>query len=68
MASRDRSSFAHTFTAKIERADLIGEGLETLADQLCGGSMTPLLVHLAGKTKLSRKERDMLRKLINEAK
>ena len=66
--SRDRSSFAHTSCAEIDRTDLIDEGLESLAEQLCGGSLTPLLVHLAGKNKLSRKERDMLRKLIDEAK
>jgi predicted transcriptional regulator len=66
--NRDRSSFAHTFRAEIERSDLIDEGLESLAEQLCGGSLTPLLVHLAGKNKLSRKERDMLRKLIDQAK
>ena len=28
--SRDRSSFAHVFRAKIDRADLIDEGLESL--------------------------------------
>lgn len=65
--SRDRSSFAHTFRAKIKRVDLIDEGLESLAEQLCGGSMTPLLVHLVGKKKLTGKERDMLRRLIDEA-
>ncbi len=66
--SRDRSSFAHTFRAEIDRAELIDEGLEGLAEQLCGGSLTPLLVHLVGKKKLSRKQRDMLRELIDEAK
>ncbi|NQT15409.1 MAG: BlaI/MecI/CopY family transcriptional regulator [Planctomycetes bacterium] len=65
--SRDRSSFAHVFRAKIDRTDLIGEGLESLAEQLCGGSLTPLLVHMVGKSKLGRKERDMLRKFIDEA-
>ena len=66
--SRDRSSFAHQFRATVDRTDLIGQGLESLAEQLCGGSLTPLLVHLVGKNRLSRKDRDMLRKLIDEAK
>ena len=65
--SRDRSSFAHTFRAEIDRAALIDEGLEDLAEQLCGGSLTPLLVHLVGKKKLTRKQRDALRELIDEA-
>jgi len=66
--SRDRSSFAHIFRAEVQRGELIDEGLEGLAEQLCGGSLTPLLVHLVGKKKLTRKERDMLRELIDEAK
>lgn len=64
---RDRSSFAHEFAAVIERKDLIGHGLENLANQLCEGSHTPLLIHLVGSGKLTRGERDTLRKLIDEA-
>ena len=65
---RDRSSFAHVFRAQIDRTDLIGQGLENLAEKLCGGSLTPLLIHLAGATKLTDKERRTLRKLIDDAK
>jgi BlaI family penicillinase repressor len=64
---RDRSSYAHVFRAKIDRSDLIGEGLESLAEKLCGGSLTPLLVHLVETTKLSDRQRKMLRRLIDEA-
>lgn len=63
---RDRKSFAHQFTARIERSDLIGQGLEALAEQLCGGSLTPLLVHLTETTKLSQGDRKLLRKLIDD--
>ena len=38
--------------------------LESLAEKLCGGSLTPLLIHLAEKTKLTDRDRKMLRKLI----
>ncbi len=65
---RDRRSFAHQFSAKIDRSDLIGQELESLAEKLCGGSLTPLLVHLAESTNLTDGERRMLRKLIDEAK
>ncbi len=65
---RDRRSFAHVFRAKIDRSDLIGQELESLAEKLCGGSLTPLLVHLAESTKLTGGQRKMLRKLIDEAK
>ena len=63
---RDRSSFAHVFNAAIERNDLIGQQLQEVAEKLCDGSLTPLLMHLAEGTRLSRKDREILRKLIEE--
>ena len=65
---RDRSRFAHRFHATILRTELIGEGLEDLVQKLCGGSLTPLLMHLAETTRLSPQDRRMLRKLIDETK
>jgi predicted transcriptional regulator len=65
---RDRTSFAHVFRPKVRRVDVIGQELEGLADKLCGGSLTPLLMHLAEITKLSQQDRKMLRKLIDESK
>ena len=64
---KSKRSHAHTFTAKVSREDLIGTGLETLAETLCSGSLTPLLIHLTEKTTLSEEERVALRKLINES-
>ena len=63
---RDRSGFAHRFRATIERSDLLDRQLEAVADKLCEGSLTPLLLHLASRTKLSDEERKLLRKLIND--
>lgn len=65
--SRDRSSFAHVFSASIEREDMIGQELENLAQRLCGGSLTPLLLHLVETTPLSQRDRRALRKLIEDA-
>lgn len=64
---RDRSSFAHVFNAKVERSDLIGQRLEDLVEKLCGGSWTPMLIHLAQGTKLSARDRKMLRKLLRDS-
>ncbi len=66
--ARDRTSFAHVFRPKVQRTDVIGQELETLATKLCGGSLTPLLMHLAEVTKLSQRDRQMLRQLIDESK
>ena len=64
---RDRSQFAHLFRARVRRSDLIGQRLESLADELCGGSLTPLLTHLVEATKLTAQQRKTLRKLIDES-
>jgi BlaI family transcriptional regulator, penicillinase repressor len=65
--ARDRSSFAHLFHARVERADVLDQELAEVADKLCEGSLTPLLLHLVSKQKLSRAEREKLRRLLEEA-
>ena len=62
---RDPSVWPHQFTAAIGREQLISRRLETVADTLCGGSMQPLLTHLVRTTKLSAKERQSLRALLD---
>ena len=64
---KSKRSHAHTFTAKVSREDLIGTGLESLAEKLCGGSLTPLLIHLTDNAKLSVEERRQLKELIDNA-
>jgi predicted transcriptional regulator len=63
---RRRGTTAHTFEAVIGRDDLIGQRLRSVAEQLCGGSVTPLLTHLVRTQKLSARERAELRALIDE--
>ncbi len=63
---RDRAEPAHVFTAAVDRDGLIGRRLRALAQQLCDGSLTPLLTHLVRNRKLSARERRELRSLIDE--
>jgi BlaI family penicillinase repressor len=63
--ARDRSTAAHTFVARIDRTALIGRRLEEMAEKLCGGSLTPLLTHLVRAQRLSARERQELRDLID---
>ncbi len=63
---RDRTASVHVFAATVSRDDLIGRRLRSLADKLCGGSMTPLLSHLLQSQPLSSEERQSLRELIEE--
>jgi BlaI family penicillinase repressor len=63
---RDRSQAVHVFAAAIERDELVGRRLQAVAEQLCEGSWTPLLTHLMQANKLSGKDRQALRQLIDE--
>jgi BlaI family transcriptional regulator, penicillinase repressor len=65
---RDRATNVHVFTAKIQRDELVGRRLQAMAEDLCEGSITPLLTNLVQMQKLSDKDRAMLKKLIEEAK
>jgi BlaI family penicillinase repressor len=64
--SRDRSGPAHTFAAAVDREGLIGRRLQAVAEELCGGSLTPLLTHLVRHKKLTARERRELRTLIDD--
>jgi predicted transcriptional regulator len=63
---RQRGDSAHTFAASVDRDELIGRRLQAMAEQLCGGSLTPLLTHLVRARKLNARDRQKLRSLIDE--
>jgi BlaI family penicillinase repressor len=63
---RERGSPAHLFHATAAREDLIDGRIAEVADKLCGGSVTPILLHLIEATRLSKKDRELLRKLLEE--
>lgn len=63
---RDRSGSVHVFEAAIERDDLIERRLQALAESLCDGSRTPLLMNLVDPQKLTSEEREALRQIVSE--
>jgi predicted transcriptional regulator len=63
---RDRSANVHLFSAAVGKDELIGRRLQSLAEKLCGGSLTPILSHLLQSRPLSTEERESLRALIEE--
>jgi BlaI family transcriptional regulator, penicillinase repressor len=63
---RDRTMFVHVFTAVLNRDELIGRRLRSLAEMLCDGSLTPLLTHLARAKDLSEDDRLALRAIFDE--
>src|SRR5947209_17802102 len=63
---RERTPPAHTFAAVLGRDELIGRRLQDMAEKLCGGSLIPLLTHLVRTKRLSARDRQELRALIDE--
>jgi BlaI family transcriptional regulator, penicillinase repressor len=63
---RDRSCWPHVFAAAVDRDALIGLRLRTMAEKLCGGSLTPLLTHLVETEGLRPEERDALRTRLDD--
>ena len=62
---RDRSLFVHIFSAAVDRDELIGRRLRSMAQKLCGGSLTPILSSLAQDKSLTERQRRTLRELID---
>ena len=63
---RDRRAAVHVFKAAIEQQELIDRRLQALADGLCGGSRTPLLMHLLQTKRLTARERRELYAFLDE--
>ena len=63
---RNRGLWPHVFTPAVDREELIGRRLQTTADQLCEGSLQPLLTHLVRSRRLTPTERESLRGLLDE--
>jgi BlaI family penicillinase repressor len=63
---RDRSLYVHVFRAVLNRDQLIGRRLRSLAEMLCDGSLTPLLTHLARANDLTDEDRLALRAIMDE--
>jgi predicted transcriptional regulator len=63
---RQRSDGVLTFRAAIDRETLISRRLRDVADKLCGGSRTPLLLNLVRNEALTDAELQELRDLVQE--
>ncbi|MCG8652790.1 MAG: BlaI/MecI/CopY family transcriptional regulator, partial [Pirellulales bacterium] len=64
----DDSRHAHRFSATIEREDLVGQQLQQMADTHFDGALSPILLALVDRAKLSRKQRQSIRKIIDGMK
>jgi predicted transcriptional regulator len=62
----DRSQAVVAFRARVSRGDLISRRLQDVAEKLCEGSVTPLLMNLVRGGHLSAEELKSLHDLVNE--
>jgi len=63
---RDRTERAHRFRARVSREDFLEDRLRALAEQVCEGSLAPLVTTLLRSRDLTARDRDDLRKLVDE--
>lgn len=64
--TRDREHWPHLFYPAITREDLISQRLQATADELCDGTIGSLITHLVQAKKLNARQRDRLRKMLDE--
>jgi predicted transcriptional regulator len=66
VVARDRTRWPHHYSAALKREDLVDNRLQAAADQLFDGDLAPLLSHLVRSQKLTPKDRENLRKVLDE--
>jgi BlaI family penicillinase repressor len=63
---RDRREPVHHFSALVTREEVAGMQLQVLAEKLSDGSLSPFIMHLVQAERLSKKEKQALRRLLRE--
>lgn len=64
--AQKREEGVKSYSALVSKEDLIGRRLRAVAEQLCDGSLTPLLTHLVRSNPLSADDRKELQALLTE--
>jgi BlaI family transcriptional regulator, penicillinase repressor len=62
---RERHPDGHRFFPSMTRGTFAGRQLEQLADKLTEGSLTPFLTHFVKGRRLSKKDREDIRRLLD---
>jgi BlaI family transcriptional regulator, penicillinase repressor len=63
---RDRSGAAHIFAAIVSRERLLSQRLRDLANQLCGGTSSPLLLALVEGQEFTAEDIRQFRRLLDQ--
>lgn len=62
----DKAGRAHVFEARVSKEELLSEQLGSLADKVCEGAATPLLLTLVRERRFSREEIKEFRELLDQ--
>jgi len=57
----------NVYRATVDRDELVARRLRSTAEELCDGSLTPLITHLVSAGRLSREELRELRRMVDRA-
>lgn len=63
--AREKKAFAHLFAAAVERDLFVGQQLQQLADSHYQGALSPMVLSLVERMKLSEKDRAAIRQIID---
>ncbi len=66
MVRRNRSVSVHQFEASVTQEEVAGMQLDAFADKLSGGSLSPFVMHLVRAKRLSNKDKQRIRRLLDE--
>ena len=66
LVHRDRSASVHRFSSAVSREDVAGMQIEEFANKLSEGSLSPFVMHLVESKRLSKKEKDEIRRLFEK--
>jgi predicted transcriptional regulator len=66
VAAKNRGQGVLTFTVSVDRDELISRKLQEMAEKLCGGSMSPLLMNLVRAQPLTDHQLDELRSFVED--
>jgi predicted transcriptional regulator len=66
VTAKNRGQGVLIFAVSVDRDELISRKLQEMAEKLCGGSMTPLLMNLVRAQPLTDRQLDELRSFIQE--
>lgn len=66
MIKRDRRGAPHRFEATVTREEVAGLQLDAFARKLSNGSLSPFVMHLVQTKRLSKKDKERIRRLLDE--